>query len=95
MNIKIINLFLAAIIIICNIPLLIANFKIIKTDGGSMGIGLIALPILLFCNIFMIPAILTCFKKNRQNKFLLVLNIVGVICCLFFAFIIISTPKMD
>jgi uncharacterized membrane protein YdfJ with MMPL/SSD domain len=95
MSLKILNILLAIIIAICNIPLLISNFEIIKTQGGPMGIGLIASPILFICNLFLIPAILSFLKKNHKNKTLLTFNILGFICCMFFAFLYIFTPKLN
>jgi len=95
MNIKILNFFFAIGILICNIPLLIANLEITRTEGGPMGIGLIASPVLVICNLFIIPALLSFLKKNQQNKLLLVFNILGIICCSFIAFLMITTPKMD
>lgn len=95
MNIKVLNFALSIGILISNIPLLIANFEIIKTQGGPMGVGLLASPILLICNLFTIPALLSFFKRNHQNKMILGLNILGIICCGSLAFLLITTPKMD
>ncbi|HCC92785.1 MAG TPA: hypothetical protein DEQ26_00390 [Flavobacteriaceae bacterium] len=92
---KILNLILAVGILICNIPLLIANFEIIRTHGGQMGVVLIASPFLLICNLFIIPSLLTFINKNYNKKSILILNILGIICCGFLAFILITTPKMD
>lgn len=95
MSIKILNFILAIGILICNIPLLIANYEIIKTQGGPMGIGLIVSPVLLICNFFILPALLSFFKKNHYNKMILILNILGIICCGLLAFLFVTTPKMD
>ena len=95
MNIKILNFVIAIVIIICNIPLIIVNFDIIRNQGGPMGIGLIASPILLICNLFLIPAFLSFVAKFNYSKTILFLNILGIICCGFLAFLLLTTPKID
>lgn len=76
-TIEITNLILAIIIIVSNLFLIPMNFDIIKNDGVPMGIGYIIFPILTACNLFIISAILALFKKFRNNKLLLFLNIIG------------------
>lgn len=86
MPVEFANKSLAIFILIMNIYFLYGSFNIIKTDGGPMGIALIALPIFLFINLFIISATFTLFKKYQHNKFLLFLNIIGTvgICLILF-----------
>ena len=79
MKVEFANKSLAIFILITNIYFLYGSFDIIKTDGGPMGIALIALPVFLFINLFIISATLTLVKKFESDKFLLFLNIIGTI----------------
>ena len=90
---EITNLILAILIIVSNLFLIPENFGIIKNDGGPMGIGYIIFPLLTACNLFIISAIFTLFKKFRNNKLLLILNIIGVLICGFFFYLGITSPK--
>ncbi|GEM_PF-5786703 len=92
---KVVNIFLAVLIIISNLYLIPLHIFIIRENGGPMGIGWMISPFLTICNLFVIPGIFTLFKKFRNNNFLLFLNIMGFIFCFFLAFLAISTPKMD
>ena len=84
MTIKFANRSLAIFILIMNIYFLYASFEIIKTEGGPMGIALLALPYLFTLNLFIIPSIAVFFNNHHSKKSLLVLNIIGTIAICFF-----------
>lgn len=90
MKVEFANKSFAIFILIINIYFLYGSFDIIKTDGSPMGIALIALPVFLFINLFIISATFTLFKKFESNKLLLFLNIIGTIIICFIIYLFTS-----
>jgi len=90
-----INLIIAIIIFICNIPLLLINYTIISSEGGPMGFGLLAYPFIFIANLFCVPALISCMPKNSSKVLFFVTNVLGVLYCIFFAFLLSTQPSLD
>lgn len=90
-KIEILNISLALINIITSLSLLKITIEIILTNGGAMGIAYIIFPFLIAYHLFIIPSILSLFKKFRKNKALLFLNIAAILIICLFSFVIFSS----
>ncbi len=75
--------FIAVIVIVFfNIILFFpASYTLIKDSGGSMGMGLLILPILIVFHFFLIIAIISLNKKHRDSLFFLIIN--GIVVILY------------
>jgi hypothetical protein len=93
---KIINRIFSSILIFLNtgyfIPL---SYKIIKTEGGTWGYGLVVLPLILLTHLFLISAIGSWFSKNKNPIMLLVINTVGLMWTLFWFWLFITVQRID
>lgn len=87
MTIGFINKSFALFILLANLYFVYGTYEIISTHGGPMGIALIALPVFLVANLFIISAVLTYFKDFAKIKFLLFCNTIGTILILGLIFL--------
>ncbi len=90
MKIAFANKSLSVFILLMNIYFLYGTYEIIKTHGGPMGIALIALPVFLSINLFIISAIFTRSEKWQTSKSLLILNSIGTILIFFVIYLFTS-----
>ena len=69
------------------------TIEIVKSGGGSWGLGLLLLPITIATHILLVPATLTWINNDeKQNGFMLT-NLLGTIWTLFWLTFFLTTPK--
>lgn len=81
------NTVAAIVIILANLFFLPLSVKAIITGGGPWGLGLIALPLTLLTNLFLLPAIFMFCKNGKENKFLLIINTIGLCWIAFLLYV--------
>ena len=90
------NRVFALFIILLNIGYFLPmTTKIIISEGGTWGLGIIILPFLLLTHLFLIPAISSWISKDNKPIGFLILNIIGIIWSLFWLWLFLSVPKTD
>ena len=91
---KNINKILGVIIIIVNLYFIPVTFINVKESGGTMGFGLLFLPITLLINLLLIPAYFSFKTKYKNSKFLLIINSIGIIFSFILLWLFLSTPVL-
>ena len=91
MTIGFINKSFALFILLANLYFVYGTCDIIRTQGGPMGITLIALPVFLLANFFIISAVFTYFKDFAKFKFIFYCNTIGTILIIGLIFLLLSS----
>ncbi|MEO9871166.1 hypothetical protein [Ekhidna sp.] len=72
------------ILIISNVVFFIPmTFSVISSGGGGFGYGLLFLPITIVAHLYIIPGVMSLFKKHQTSIGLLLINITGLIGSVF------------
>lgn len=86
------------LILITGIILLVSNmvffmpmtFSVLRSGGGGFGYGLLLLPITTVAHLYIIPGIISLFKKYHASIGLLLINISGLIGSIFWIWLFSS-----
>ena len=74
---KTLHKIIAIAILLVNVYFLYMTIEIIRTSGGPMGWGLLALPFTVTANLLMVPAVLSLQKRYEGSTLLLAVNAIG------------------
>ncbi|SFN99062.1 hypothetical protein SAMN05660413_03350 [Salegentibacter flavus] len=95
MNVKITNLSISTLLILTNLYFLPYSIILLLNKGGSMGYGLLVLPISLSVNLLLLTSGLTFKKRFNKSIALLIINSLGFIWAAFWLWLFLTTPKID
>ncbi|MEO9872147.1 hypothetical protein [Ekhidna sp.] len=72
------------ILIISNMVFFVPmTFSVLRSGGGGFGYGLLLLPITIVAHLYIIPGVISLFKKYQTSIGLLLINISGLIGSVF------------
>lgn len=95
MKINTLNRFFSILIFLINIYFLPFTIIQIATTGGTMGLGLLAIPFTFIINLLLVTAYLAFKNKNKNSFLLLFINLFGFTFSFLLFLLLITTPKMD
>lgn len=88
----IISRIISMLILLLNLYFVPLSIYIIHTRGGSLGYGLVALPITISINLFLIPCAISFNPGFNSSILLLIINLLGLLWTLmwFWRFVIVG-----